>query len=117
VSMIESSINHEIERKSIIHSVCLWLIIRLLCEWFALVHCCMGVHRDYDSFFLATVMHNGPRMIRIVSIISCVERLSTISSLICCDMGRKKKMKRKVNSIRFDYGFGLTHHQDSITCN
>ena len=38
---------------------------------------------DYDSFFLAMVMHSGPRMMRIVSMISCVVLSSTISSFIC----------------------------------
>lgn len=37
---------------------------------------------DYESIFLATVMHSGPRIIRIISMISCVPRPSTTSSFI-----------------------------------
>lgn len=53
----------------------------------------VGGLRDYDSIFLATVIHRGPRIMRIVSMISCVARSSTISSFIC------PAMRRNINSI------------------
>lgn len=49
---------------------------------------------DYESIFLATVMQRGPRIIRIISIISWVGLPSTISSLIW-KKSRKAAQKRE----------------------
>lgn len=79
--MIERFINHEIERKEQ-QSFNVSLVDY---QTFTADECGCAFRKrgegDYDdSIFLATVMHSGPRMIRIVSMISCVLRSSTISS-------------------------------------